>query len=798
MPSVEIVAGIRQQRVLLINDDIDVQPALRSALVAGGWTVDVAVTDQGAVVIAEQCQPDVVLLDLGLNGGKGREVLAALKSSPDTGTIPVVVLKTPAEGSWMGSPLRSGAQDCIQPPFSPDDLDARLLAARQVGIERRQMQRTQENYRQLLGAAGDAVFSIDAEGIVTFINAGVTSMLGREEGQILGRHMFEFMDEEAQAVMTAQLKEGQLGKLGSYQNRFLDASGTAVRVQVASMPVYEADGTYAGSVATATNLSSELVADQALTIGEAKYRLSFVHGPSGMAEVSPDGRFVQVNPALCEILGYTAEQLCAMTPADVSHPDDAEDTRSDLSELDRLAAPGVASRSFQQFSAEKRYVHASGRVVWCAVSASAVFDDDDTLAFVLTHFVDITDKKATERLLVESERRSRAIFDLAPVGLAELSTDGSFTRVNPAVCDIFGYSGDQLLSINPAELSHPDEAEMIRDIVAGLSESDSIEDFNYTRRFIHADGQVKWCVVRGVRIHGTDGASDHFLAGYLDITDRKEFERQLEHLAAQANEASQLKSNFLANMSHEIRTPMIGVIGMAELLLETDLDDDQRDYAETVRSSSAALMTVINGILDYTKIEAGMVDIEEVEFSVETVLHDVLHLLTPQAESNGLKLVGVVGDSVPAVVMGDPFRARQVLFNLVGNAIKFTREGEVSVHVTEFESLGADVVLRFEVADTGVGINAEQLDRIFNPFVQADMSTSRKYGGSGLGLSISGQLVGLMGGDCGVSSQLGKGSTFWFTICVRTAEDGPTEKARPRELVADSDQLRPRQTANHC
>ncbi len=786
MPSVTMVAGSDQQRVLLINDDIDLRLELRSTLASAGWTVEEAASATEAITIAQRCQAHVILLAFGRSESRGREQLAELKASAEIGPIPVVVLSRQGGGPTTGGPLREGAQDCIQIPFSLDDLDARLGAARQVGFERGQMQRAQENCRQLLEVTGDAVFSIDAEGIVTSVNSGLASILGRGEDQIIGRSVLEFMDNEAQTLMTEQLKECQAGMVGSYENRFLNAAGRNVRIRLAAMPIYRTDGAYEGSVATATILSPS----------EAKYKLSFEHGPTGMAEVATDGRFIRVNPALCEIFGYTAEQLCAMTPADLCLPEDADQVRHDLSELNRLAAPGRTSRTVQQFSAEQRYRHASGRVVWCVVSASAVFDEDRRLALILTHFVDISDKKATEFSLVDSERRSRAIFDLAPVGLAELSMEGRFTRVNPAVCDIFGYSGDQLVTMAPSAISHPEESEMVGEIIAGLAQSD-VEDLNYTRRFIHASGKVIWCVVRAVRIRGTDGAMDHFLAGYLDITDRREFERQLEHMAAQAKETAQLKSNFLANMSHEIRTPMIGVIGMTELLLETDLDDVQRDYAETVRSSSDALMTVINEILDYSKIEAGKLDIEKIEFSLPTVVNDVIHVLTPEAESNGLRLAGVVDDSVPTVVRGDPFRARQVLLNLVGNAIKFTEIGEVSVHVTEFEALDEGVVLRFEVADTGVGISPEKLDRIFQPFVQADMSTSRIYGGRGLGLSISGQLVALMGGDCGVSSQLGKGSTFWFTICVQVVDESATHNGCSRDLVADPQSLRPRQGSSH-
>jgi PAS domain S-box-containing protein len=614
----------------------------------------------------------------------------------------------------------------------------------------------------------EAVISIDAEGIVTQINAGATTMLGREQEQIVGHHIFEFMDEEAQAVMAEQTKRRQSGMVGSYQNRFLDAAGLPIWVQLTAMPVYNDDGGYAGSTAMATKVSAEHVAQQALRTTETKNRLSFEHGPTGMAEISLYGRFVRVNPALCEILGYSAEQLHEMTLVDICHPDDEEEAIHSIANMDALAAPGLTSKTVRQFHAERRYIHASGRVVWCLVNGSTVFDQDGNLACILIHFADITHKKEIEHSLASSEARSNAVFDLAPVGLAQISLDGKFIRVNPATCDILGYSADKMESMTVAEVSHPNDAKVIGEVVTALFER-NVPELNYTGCFINANGNIVWCSVRVVRIYETDGDDDYYLAGVLDITDRKEFERRLERSTIQVKEASQLKSNFMANMSHEMRTPMNGIMGMSELLLETNLDDVQRDYAETVRTSGSALMTVINGILDYTKIEAGNVDVEEAEFSVRSVVDDVLHLLTPQAETKGLRLVEEVGDSVPAMVGGDQLGVRQVLVNLIGNAVKFTQTGEISVRVAEFESLGADVVLRFEVADTGIGIDPDKLDVIFSPFVQADMSTSRKYGGSGLGLSVSRQLVGLMGGDCGVTSQLAKGSTFWFTVRVRTS-----------------------------
>src|ERR1035437_8066 len=802
MPIGEFVADVARPRVLLVDDEVDLHLAIRLRLNASGWAVTEASSAAQAIVMAKQYPPDVIVLDLGLPDGDGHGVLAELKSSVDTGWIPVVILSARTEDSTVSSLLREGAQDYIFKPFSPDELEARLIAARRVAVEHRQLQLSEGRYRQLLDHAAEAIISIDAEGIVTFVNAAGIGMLGRDQGQIVGRPMLEFMDDDAQVVLKEQTAARRSGMSGSYENRFLDVADRPVWVQVAATPIVDSDGNYAGSVAMATDMTARRAMERSLRMGEAKYRSTFEHGPSGMAEISMNGHFVQVNPVLCEILGYSAEQLCAMTLADISHSDEVDQTRHTFANLARHTSTdqtrdtiaNLEVTTSQQFHAERRYIHAQGKIVWCDVSVSVVLDADGRFGYIVAHFLDITDRREFQRSLVMSEERWRTAFDLAPVGLAEISTDGHFDRVNPAFCEILGYPAERLRAMTPVDISHPDDADVARGIISDLARI-NVENLNYTRRFIHANGQVVWCVVRAVRIHGTEGVDDHFLVGYLDITEREKFERQLEDIADQANEASQLKSNLLANMSHEIRTPMNGVIGMTELLLETDLDALQQDYAETLRSSGLALMDIVNDILDFSKIEAGKLEIEDIEFSVQAIVVNVVDLLSLEAQSKGLELVAAVEDSVPAIVSGDPGRVRQVLTNLIGNAIKFTQAGEIAVRVTESKSVGADGVLRFEVADTGIGIDPDKLDLIFHPFVQADMSTSRTYGGTGLGLSISSQLVDLMGGDCGVSSQPGEGSTFWFTIRVH-ADGGQTtngllapdvSSATVRALIVDGD-----------
>jgi PAS domain S-box-containing protein len=910
MPSEYVAAGRDQPRVLLIDDDVDLRLAVRSALDAAGWAVSEASNRAEAIAMVRQCQPQVIVLDLELPDEDGRAVLAELKGSVDTGWIPIVVLSGLTDGSTASTLLREGAQDYIQKPFSPDELEARLFAARRVTVQHRQLQLSEGKYRQLVDLAAEALLSIDIQGILTFVNPAGAALLGRDPGQIIGRHIFEFMDEDAQVIMTEQMEIRRSGRVGSYENRLLDGTGQPVWVQLAATPIYDSDGNYAGSVAMATNLTSRRAAEQSLRASEARYqtlldllpdtlaivfdnqlrsvviaggaldsfklrhdmvgsrldeicapadaeffgdivrsalngettsteflsqmtglesildvvpvavpdcdpsealvvtrdisrlkdreralitseerwRSTFERAPAGIAEISLDGSFIQVNPALCDILGYSGEELCAMAVADVCHPDDQEVNRRPLADQARQAIADRHLTSSGIFHDERRYIHADGHVVWCDVSGSAVIDADGQMIYVVTHFLDISKRKEFERSLISSEERWKTAFELAPVGMAEVSLDGRFDRVNPALCEILGFSAEELRTMTPVDISHPDDVDVARQIIEELPRI-GVDDFNYTRRFIRAQGGIVWCVVKAVRIHGTAGMPDRYLVHYIDITDRKDFERQLEDMAEQATEASQLKSNFLANMSHEIRTPMNGVIGMAELLLETDLDALQRDYAETLHGSGVSLMAVINDILDFSKIEAGKLDIEDIEFSLQSVVDDVVGLFKQPAAAKGLTLGATIDGSVPAKVGGDPVRVRQVLVNLVGNAIKFTPKGQITVRVTQSEPNAAqteagEVGPRFEVSDTGDGIAPDKLDLIFRPFVQADMSTSRRYGGSGLGLSISGQLVGLMGGDCGVSSQVGVGSTFWFTIRVRTAQKA-SQPGAPSSVVEE-------------
>ncbi|HVM10056.1 MAG TPA: response regulator [Acidimicrobiales bacterium] len=383
-----------------------------------------------------------------------------------------------------------------------------------------------------------------------------------------------------------------------------------------------------------------------------------------------------------------------------------------------------------------------------------------------------------------AEERQRLLLESAGDGILGLDREGRCTFVNPRGGQILGYAADDLLGRATHEVIHhtkadgtpypEDECPTLRAVRDGVevrvddevwwrSDGTSIP-VEYVAFPVRADGEVTGAVVT-----------------FRDISERLIAQRDLAAARDAALEANRMKSAFLANMSHEIRTPMNGVIGMTSLLLDTDIDAEQREFVETIRSSSESLLTIINDILDFSKIEAGKLDIEEIDFDIRTTVEQVAELLAETAHGKDLELLLEVDSDVPDYVRGDPSRIRQVLTNLLSNAVKFTERGEVLVRVGHDHA--APSRLRFEVVDTGIGIDPDVCDRLFAPFVQADTSTTRRFGGTGLGLTISRQLVELMGGEIGVDSEPGRGSTFWFVLPLRPSTTTP-EPFTPRPDLA--------------
>nr|WP_294511408.1 ATP-binding protein [uncultured Rhodopila sp.] len=383
-----------------------------------------------------------------------------------------------------------------------------------------------------------------------------------------------------------------------------------------------------------------------------------------------------------------------------------------------------------------------------------------------------------QQSLAELVTFNETILQSSPVAMAVYLDDGTCIVANEAYLHLVGTSRDEMLSRNFREI------ESWRD--AGLSDCclASLATKRRQQTELHVTslaGKEVWCdcLILPIRMRG----QDHLLIQFFDLTERKETERQVNEARHQAEVANRSKSSFLAMMSHEIRTPITGVIGMADLLSLTMLDAVQRSYLDTMQASAKTLLTVLNDILDYSKIEADRLTLDRVCFDVVAVAAETARLFGPPAEQNDCALTLDTGGAERMLVIGDPTRIRQVLGNLVSNAVKFTRNGKIAIRLRQ-EQAGNDLRLRFEVEDTGIGLCAAEIGRLFKPFAQADAGTTRKFGGTGLGLAISKRLVELMDGDIGATGRPGEGAMFWFTCLVQPGNEADLPAAAPPLPVA--------------
>ncbi len=521
------------------------------------------------------------------------------------------------------------------------------------------------------------------------------------------------------------------------------------------------------------------------------------------------------NERWAELIGYSLEEL---------QPVSIETWQRFANPDDLLASAENLERHFRGeaefYDVQCRMKHRDGHWIWVHDRGRVVTRTaDGSPEWMFGTHTDISERKQTEERVRKSESRFRDIADSMADWIWETDPQGCITFSSGQVGKILGYTPEEL------------QGRTLFDFLCPESLEESAESLQqhllHERPFRNAE---YWCVTRegkricllisGVPLYDETGFPEGFRGVCNDISSLKQAEdqiriarddarnkaQQLKDIAlelemkneeldlalARAEEANRLKSQFIANTSHEIRTPMNGVIGMTSLLQETDLDPDQQDFCNTISSSAEALLDLINDILDFSKIEAGRMDLEQIEFSLRNTIEEMGDMLALKAHEKGIEYTQLIEKGVPAGVVGDPGRLRQVLINLVNNAIKFTEQGEVAVRVLPLKESDTDVSLRFEVQDSGIGIAREKQAALFQAFTQADGSTTRKFGGTGLGLSISKRLAGLMQGEIGVESEEGKGATFWFTATfgrITKSEAAPTDAsglAGKRVLVADA------------
>lgn len=488
----------------------------------------------------------------------------------------------------------------------------------------------------------------------------------------------------------------------------------------------------------------------ALQESEERYRNIFVNRAFVMLVIDPEStRIVDANPAAVAFYGWTLEEL---KRKHISEIDIME--RAELDAVMKL----TQSREQNHYFFKQRL--ADGTIRDVEIFAGPIRSGAQDLLFAIIHDI-------TERKKAEAEREQFFTFFNTSADLMCMADPaGAFRRTNPACSETLGYSEAELSAKPFIEFVHPDDRqrtvdEMTRQLATGHS-------CDFENRYLRKDGT--WCWLSWRAVYNLSDKTTYATA--RDITWRKLAEKELQLAKEEAVAANQAKSRFLANMSHEIRTPMNGVIGMAALLLDTELDKKQHEYAELVMLSGKNLLRLINDILDLSKIEARKIELEELDFDLQKEVSGAISLLSFPAREKGLHLDVAIDPDVPLLLKGDAVRLRQVITNLVGNAVKFTAEGSVALHIRKDGEDERKVTLCFLVRDTGIGIAPGKLEQIFEPFAQEDGSTTRRFGGTGLGLTISRQLAELMGGSIELESAVGKGSTFRFTAVLEKRGEG--------------------------
>ena len=527
-----------------------------------------------------------------------------------------------------------------------------------------------------------------------------------------------------------------------------------------------------------SDITARKQAQQALRESEDRFRIMADGCPALMWMTNQSGEPQFINRAYREFFNTSCEELNSDSRRWLIRPEDEP------------GYSGAFRRAVEEhgpFQAEARVRRADGEWRWIASYAEPRFSPNGEFLGHIGLSPDITDRKRTEEALRSSEEKFRQLAD----NVREIfwMTNASSTEtlyVSPAYASIFGRSCESLYE-NPLsfmESIHPDDRDRAREAYRQQARG---EETLSEYRIWTPDGRQKWIRSRAFPIRDQAGRLIRVAGIAEDFTERKQAEAELERAKDKAESANRAKSEFLANMSHEIRTPLNGIIGMNGLLLEMDLSEEQRRCAEIVRASGESLLHVIHDILDYSKIEAGKLQFESLSFDLQTQLEGFAEAHKPAAREKGLRFSCCMDAAVPSLVRGDPGRLLQILTNLVGNAIKFTPAGEVKVHCSSVTETEGEVLLRFTVRDTGIGIPEDKIATLFDKFTQVDTSSTRKYGGTGLGLAITRQLAEKMGGKVGVRSQEGVGSEFWFTVrLLLQPEDAQGQRVVPAELPAAS------------
>ena len=759
-----------------------------AALIGTVLACAIALFAQGAYPLLFLAGPSVVVAAFRLRTGGVALLVAALAGvaavATATGQGPIAHLVAGMGGQLLVLQLFIAAQFALGLPVS-----AALAGLAQTRAE---LKRRRDFSQSMLENMREVVFRTDAAGRWVFLNPAWTQLTGFSVAESLGRRTTDLLhpDDLAAALqLYPRIAAGDVPE-ALLDQRFIAADGSCRHIEVSVRALWSAAGRFDGTIGNIRDVTARVRADEALRASERRFQTLASVAPVGLYKMAPDGQVVYVNRRFLAQSGLTEEQALGIGWLDALLPNDRARL---VAQWPAVRASGVAS------SDDFAFCHPDGSIRLVHTSAAPVLDEAGRVTSYIGVALDVTERTQAERRLADSEAQLKLLATNATDAVFRLGLDGTCRYASPSVGEVIGTDPRRLVGFNMIDRFHPDDDAGVRATWARLRDG-AVERAVLTYRSAPMDraGVWRWLEANCGLVRDAGGAPAEVIVSIRDITDRKALELELAAARDEAQVAAQAKADFLANMSHEIRTPMNGVIGFTELLLASEVDAEQRRYLRMIADSGRAMMRLLNDILDLSKIDAGHMKVAAEPVDIFHAVRGCLQLMVPLATRKGLVLDWFREDAVPDRMLGDDLRFRQILLNLLGNAVKFTGEGSVGVYLRVTDAGRLEV----EVRDTGIGIAPERVDRIFDQFQQADVSIARTYGGTGLGLTISGKLARLLGGELRVESVEGVGTSFFLCLpLVAVARDAmPVVESRsgngtavgpsgPRVLLAEDHEI---------
>ncbi|ACB74064.1 PAS domain S-box protein [Opitutus terrae] len=777
-------------RVLLADDNADMRDYVMR-LLREHYDIAAVADGQAALALVRHWKPDLVLADIMMPGLDGFELLQALRESPATQQLPVILLSARAGEESRSEGLEAGADDYLIKPFSARELLARVQSQLHLAELRRKAEAkvtaSEARLAQLVAMLPAGIYTVDAEGRITFYNPRAAEIwqarptLHAPYAEFAAQ--FKIIGEDGREVametrpMPTVLREGR--NLVTNEIELERPDGSRFFANFSISPTFGPDGQISGAIAVFQDVTAERQARVALRATEERYRAVFQQASIGIMECDLEGRILRCNPALARLVGYAEAELCGMNWRDLCPPEEVGENERVAQRLLRGDRPS--------FTGERRYRRKDGSVGWIDIFATSIFDDSGRPTYGLAMLVDITERKRAEAELRETEERFRVAADNAPVLLWIADTDKQRTWFNQPWLEFVGRTLEQEVGLGWLDNVHPEDRDHVLEVFDTAFERRG--PFRLEYRIRRHDGEYRWMLV-----HGVPRQQDEEFVGYIgscvDITDRRLAEEaihasrnaerahrvELERARDEAVAASRAKDDFLAALSHELRTPLSPVLLLAsDAAADPQLPPSVRADFETIRKSVELEARLIDDLLDLTRIVRDKISLDLREVDAPVALRDALINVRAEFEA---KRIGLVLDlsPEPQFVRADPVRLQQVIWNVLKNAVKFTPAGGRVTITSRIDHERRRLVLA--VADTGIGMTAGEIERAFEAFAQGDHAGSggsHRFGGLGLGLAISRRVVELHGGSITAQSPgRGRGAVFRIELPLLAGPAGAT------------------------